>query len=287
MTSRFSEKFKQKDYPFLLRAWTRKHYDRRGCTRPRMPGHHDGVSLAAHEATRADGSQHGYVPDGVLRHLLPEFGDIHASKWQAPPSGPALRRPHGHRDDRRHRRADLRRTLQPEPHACVLALRRPQGPRPPVAWSGDCIRHAARPPSTRHRAHSQSPSIPMYILIILTAALCAQMVAYGLDGYAGGLPVYESTHDWVRCALAEGISAFFTSLLVMCATRSRPPPRQAHPPPQCSAPPPNKSETLRDVRPRKGGATTRRATAGTRHSSPTRRSAYGAPYSSALPSTST
>ena len=41
------------------------------------------------------------------------------------------------------------------------------------------------------------------------------MVAYGLDGYAGGLPVYESTEDWVRCAFAEGISAFVTSFLVM------------------------------------------------------------------------
>ena len=55
----------------------------------------------------------------------------------------------------------------------------------------------------------------MYTLIILTAALCAQLVAYGLDGFDSGLPVYESTEDWVRCAFAEGISAFVTSLLVM------------------------------------------------------------------------
>ncbi len=48
MTSRFSQKFSQKEYPFMLRAWTRKAYDRRGCTRPRMPGRHDGASLAAH-----------------------------------------------------------------------------------------------------------------------------------------------------------------------------------------------------------------------------------------------
>ncbi len=73
------------------------------------------------------------------------------------------------------------------------------------------------PLATWRRADSQSPSNALYILITLIGALTAQLCAYGLDGYDGGLPVYNSTEDWVRCAFAEGMSAFITTLLVMCA----------------------------------------------------------------------
>lgn len=71
----------------------------------------------------------------------------------------------------------------------------------------------------------KSPQPLIYVFVQLLSALAAGFLAYGLDGYAGGLPsAGGDTGQWAKVAFAEWFGALLTILVILYVAKIASPP---------------------------------------------------------------